>query len=53
MGLSPAAVLLLFRCSHCLHRIPALQVRMAFDWAYCQLVAPAEPGVSLLQRIIR
>jgi hypothetical protein len=30
-----------------------LQVRMAFDWAYCQLTAPADPGASLLQRIIR
>ncbi|PRW59743.1 non-canonical poly(A) RNA polymerase PAPD5 [Chlorella sorokiniana] len=29
------------------------RVRMAFDWAYCQLVAPSEPDVSLLQRIIR
>ncbi|KAI7844721.1 hypothetical protein COHA_001808 [Chlorella ohadii] len=29
------------------------RVRMAFDWAYCQLVAPSEPGASLLQRIIR
>lgn len=30
-----------------------LQVRMAFDWAYCQLVAPADPSASLLHRIIR
>lgn len=26
---------------------------MAFDWAYCQLVAPADPAASLLHRIIR
>lgn len=32
---------------------PPWQVRMAFDWAYCQLTAPAEPGASLLQRIVR
>jgi hypothetical protein len=32
---------------------PLLQVRMAFDWAYCQLSAPVEEGASLLQRVIR
>lgn len=29
------------------------RVRMAFDWAYCQIIAPAELGTSLLQRVIR
>ncbi|KAI3436347.1 hypothetical protein D9Q98_002400 [Chlorella vulgaris] len=29
------------------------RVRMAFDWAYCQLSAPVEEGASLLQRVIR
>jgi non-canonical poly(A) RNA polymerase PAPD5/7 len=29
------------------------RVRMAFDYAYCQLVAPAAPGESLLQRVVR
>lgn len=35
----------------CLPCLP--QVRMAFDWAYCQIIAPAELGTSLLQRVIR
>ena len=29
------------------------KVRSAFDFAYCQLIAPSKPGDSLLQRIIR
>ena len=29
------------------------RARMAFDYAYCQLVAPAAPGESLLRRIVR
>ena len=30
-----------------------LQVRMAFDYAYCQLIAPCQSNESLLGRIIR
>jgi non-canonical poly(A) RNA polymerase PAPD5/7 len=29
------------------------RVRMAFDYAYCQLIAPSKQGTSLLKRIIR